>query len=70
MDKKLLKEGYSCREKMNLYCPNPSTKIKYQLTKPSKIKLKIYNLAGQEITTLVNEFQPAGEYEITWQPKG
>jgi len=49
---------------------NPSTKIKYQLTKSSHIALKIYNLAGQEVATLVNEFQPAGEHEITWQPKG
>jgi len=32
--------------------------------------LKIYNLAGQEIITLIDEFQPAGEHEITWQPKG
>ena len=31
---------------------------------------KIYNLVGQEIETLVNEFQRAGEYEITWQAKG
>jgi len=49
---------------------NPLTRIKYQLTKSSQIALKIYNLAGQEIETLVNEFQPAGEYEITWQPEG
>ena len=48
---------------------NPSTMIKYKLGKSSHIALKIYNLAGQEIVTLVNEFQPAGEYEITWQPK-
>ena len=49
---------------------NPSTRIKYQLTKSSHIALKIYNLTGQEIAILVNEFQSAGEHEITWQPKG
>lgn len=49
---------------------NPSTRIKYQLSKPSRITLTIYNLAGQEIATLVNEFQPISEYEINWQPKG
>jgi poly(3-hydroxybutyrate) depolymerase len=49
---------------------NPSTKIRYQLVKASHISLKIYNLAGQEIATVVNEFQPAGEHEVTWQPKG
>ncbi len=49
---------------------NPSTMIKYKLTKSSHVALKIYNLAGQGIETLVNEFQQAAEHEITWQPKG
>jgi len=49
---------------------NPSTVIKYKLGKSSHITLKIYNLAGQEIATLVNEFHQAGEHEITWQPEG
>lgn len=49
---------------------NPSTKIKYKLTKSGHIELKIYNLTGQEVETLVNKFQLAGEYEITWRPKG
>ena len=49
---------------------NPSTRIKYTLRKSNHIVLNIYNLSGQEVATLVNEFQPAGEYQITWQPKG
>ncbi len=49
---------------------NPLTKIKYSVAKSSHITLKIYNLAGQEIETLVNEFQPAGEFEVLWQPQG
>jgi hypothetical protein len=49
---------------------NPTTMIKYNLPKSSHVALKIYNLVGQEIATLVNELQSAGEYEITWQPKG
>ena len=49
---------------------NPSTMIKYKLPKSSHIKLKVYNLAGQEIATLINKFQLAGEHEVTWQPKG
>jgi hypothetical protein len=44
--------------------------IKYELTKSCHIALRIYNLVGQEIETLVNEFQPAGVHEITWQPEG
>ncbi|MBN1351285.1 T9SS type A sorting domain-containing protein [candidate division KSB1 bacterium] len=49
---------------------NPSTRIAYSLAKSNHVTLKIYNLAGQEIVALVNELQSAGEYEISWQPKG
>ncbi|MCU0644252.1 MAG: T9SS type A sorting domain-containing protein [bacterium] len=49
---------------------NPTTRIKYQLATASHVVLTIYNLAGQEIATAVNEFQPAGEHEVTWQSKG
>ncbi len=49
---------------------NPSTMIKYHLSKPSDVILNVYNLSGQELETLVNGFQTAGEHEITWQPKG
>ena len=49
---------------------NPSTTIKYNLNQSSKVTLKIYNLSGQELETLINEFQVAGEKEVTWQPKG
>ena len=40
--------------------------IKYNLHKSSNVILKIYNLSGQEIETLVNEFQKAGEKQIQW----
>jgi len=49
---------------------NPTTKIKYQLAGSSHVVLTIYNLAGQKIATLINEFQSAGEHEVTWQPEG
>ena len=49
---------------------NPSTTIKYSLNKSGIVMLKVNNLVGQEIETLVNEFQRAGEYEITWQANG
>jgi len=50
-------------------CPNPfntSTIIKYQVLVPSNISLKIFNLLGQEIVTLVQEIQKKGTYEIRW----
>jgi enterochelin esterase-like enzyme len=43
---------------------NPVTSISYQLAKGGYITLKIYNLLGHEIATLVNEQKSAGEYEI------
>jgi hypothetical protein len=49
---------------------NPLTTIKYNLEKSNDVILKIYNLSGQEMETLVNGFQTSGEHEITWQPRG
>ncbi len=48
---------------------NPSTTIKYHLQKSDNVTLIIYNISGQEIERLVNEFQTIGEHEITWHPK-
>jgi hypothetical protein len=49
---------------------NPSTTIKYYLYKSSNVQLSIYNLSGQKIEILVDEFQTSGEHKIYWQPKG
>lgn len=45
---------------------NPLTTIKYHLTISNKVTLKIYNLTGLEIKTLVSKYQTAGEYEVDW----
>jgi hypothetical protein len=45
---------------------NPTTTIRYGLSKSAKVVLKIYNALGQEITTLVNEDQTAGEKSVVW----
>ena len=49
---------------------NPSTSIKYHLHRSGNVQMKIHNLSGQEIETLIDGFQSTGEYEITWHPKG
>lgn len=46
---------------------NPSTIIKYQIPEQSLVTLKVYSLLGNEISTLVNEKKPAGEYEIEFK---
>ena len=45
---------------------NPTTKIKYQIPELSFVTLKVYDVLGNEIETLVNKEKPTGTYEITW----
>ena len=45
---------------------NPSTKIKYSIPQSSNVIIKVFDILGNEIETLVNEEKPAGTYEITW----
>jgi len=52
--------------------PNPfnaSTMISYDLKADAKVSLKVYNILGQEVTTLVDRYQPAGSYSVTWNGK-
>ena len=43
---------------------NPSTKIRYQLPQESKVIIKIYDILGSEVITLLNEKKEAGVYEV------
>ncbi len=50
---------------------NPSTKIKYSIPDnvilseaKNLVRLKVYDILGKEITTLIDEYKPAGEYEV------
>ena len=45
---------------------NPTTVISYQLPMGSRVKLKVYNLLGQEITTLIDQEEPVGYHEATF----
>jgi tetratricopeptide (TPR) repeat protein len=45
---------------------NPSTVIRYQLSEASQVSLKIYDVMGREVTTLVNSFQNKGSYDVTF----
>ena len=46
---------------------NPSVKVVYHLKRASRIKIKIYDILGTEIQTLVNEFQMSGNYSVTFE---
>lgn len=45
---------------------NPSTTINYSVPELSIVTLKIYDVLGNEIATLINEEKPAGDYKITF----
>lgn len=45
---------------------NPETSIKYQLAGQREVSLKVFNMLGQEVATLVNQKQEAGVYRVTW----
>ncbi|MGE5430515.1 MAG: T9SS type A sorting domain-containing protein [Syntrophomonadaceae bacterium] len=45
---------------------NPSTTIEYSIPQGSMVSLKIFNLLGQEVQTLVNQFQNGGTYKATF----
>jgi hypothetical protein len=48
---------------------NPSTTIKYSVPEDGFVRLTIYNLLGQAVTTLVNEEISAGNYSVVWNGK-
>ncbi len=45
---------------------NPSTSINFSMGEPGIVKLSLYNLLGQEVKLLVNEFKEAGPHTITF----
>jgi hypothetical protein len=45
---------------------NPTTTIRFGLPRESRVTLKIYNLLGEEIATLVDETRPAGFHAAVW----
>jgi hypothetical protein len=45
---------------------NPETSIKFELPTGSKVELRIYNVMGELVRTLMNEKRDAGRYTVTW----
>jgi len=48
---------------------NPSTTIKYAVPKTSLVNIKVYDLTGQEVASLVNEVKEVGTYEIKFDAR-
>jgi hypothetical protein len=45
---------------------NPSTTISYAIAEDIDVTLKVFDVLGNEVATLINENQPAGNYDITF----
>jgi xylan 1,4-beta-xylosidase len=61
--------GYAVPQKYNLEQNypnpfNPSTHIGYQLAEGNNVHLKVFDVRGREIVTLVNDYKPAGFYDV------
>ncbi len=58
---------------LNQNFPNPfnaATEIGYQLPGDEHAVIKVFNVSGQEVATLVNAQQPAGRHVVRWNPSG
>lgn len=45
---------------------NPGTTINYDIAKPCQVNLKIYNILGKEVASLVDEMKEPGYYSTSW----
>ena len=49
---------------------NPSTNIKYALPSEVHVKLEVFNILGQRVAVLVDDYQEAGYYDVTFESRG
>jgi flagellar hook assembly protein FlgD len=45
---------------------NPATTIKYQLRNASDVQISIYEISGNLVKTLVNDYKTSGYYQVIW----
>jgi hypothetical protein len=45
---------------------NPTTQIRFDVATPGRVHLRVYDVAGKLVRTLVDETRPAGRYTETW----
>jgi len=60
--------GYLTYELLNNYPNpfNPSTTIRFSIPLRNNVTMKVFDILGNEIATLINEDKPAGSYEVEW----
>jgi len=45
---------------------NPSTTIRYHVRDAGRVRVRVFNLLGEEVCVLVDEMKPAGSHEVVW----
>jgi hypothetical protein len=61
----LLPESFGLRQ--NYPNPfNPDTRIAFDLPKSVNVRIDIFNVLGQKVSTLINEYKEAGTHQVTW----
>ena len=45
---------------------NPTTKIEFSLLVAADVELRIYNILGQQVATLINDQRSAGNHSVLW----
>lgn len=45
---------------------NPHTKIVYKIQNPGRVSLTVYNIMGEKIITLIDDFRTFGSYSVSW----
>ena len=45
---------------------NPNTEIAYEIPAEAMVSLKVYNMLGQEVSTIINKVQTPGAHNVSW----
>ena len=48
---------------------NPSTTINYTMAQGARVSIKVYNVSGQLVATLIDSYQPQGHHFVKWNGK-
>jgi hypothetical protein len=48
---------------------NPVTEIRFDIPEVTRVELKVFNILGQEVATLLDEARPAGAYRVQWDSR-